>query len=316
MSQSMFYACLPWAILMVVAFVVARVLIWASGAKMQLARLKSIHRCEEGSVQQLSFVLTLPFFLMTLMLIVQTSHIMIANIFVQYAAFATARSAIVWIPAIYESERANEISTYSEINTEPDPVTGETTTQYRISMNTGSKKTNIISRAAILACMPLGPSRDFGNELSPGWQTKHEALVKLYRGLDPGAFDNPKFEERLQNKLAYTIQNTDIDLTFWHRRNHHERWREPPLDLDFFSSNELGWQDHLTANINYNLSLLPGPVRFFGGRSSDSDSGSGSDGDVDNTGNSYIWVINARATMGIEGQKPIWYIPHTDGGNQ
>ena len=44
-----------------------------------------------GSVQTLSFVLTLPIFIMVMMLIVQVSQLMIGLIVVHYAAYAAAR---------------------------------------------------------------------------------------------------------------------------------------------------------------------------------------------------------------------------------
>ena len=50
-------------------------------------------------MQSLSFVLTLPLFIMVMMMIVQVSQLMIGMVVVHYAAFAAARSAAVWIPA-------------------------------------------------------------------------------------------------------------------------------------------------------------------------------------------------------------------------
>jgi len=64
-----------------------------------LCRLRRLHRDEAGNVQSLSFVLTLPIFIMLMMLIVQASQLMIGQVVVEYAAVAAARSAIVWIPA-------------------------------------------------------------------------------------------------------------------------------------------------------------------------------------------------------------------------
>ena len=99
MNHSIFDACLPWAICLIVGVVAARGLLAISGARFKLVRLRSFHRSEEGSVQSLSFVLTLPFFVMILMMIVQACQIMFGNIVVHYSAFAAVRSASVWIPA-------------------------------------------------------------------------------------------------------------------------------------------------------------------------------------------------------------------------
>ena len=99
MYSSILITSLPWIGLMVAAFVVARLLIALSGAKWQFNKLRSLHRCQQGTVQSLSFVLTLPFFVMIMMLIVQVSQIMIGRIVLEYSAAAAARSASVWIPA-------------------------------------------------------------------------------------------------------------------------------------------------------------------------------------------------------------------------
>jgi hypothetical protein len=287
------------------AVIAARLMIWVSGAKLKLSRVKSIHSCEQGSVQSLGFVLTLPFFLMIIMLIVQASHLMIANIIVQYSAFATVRSAAVWIPASLASEDENEISQFSEIGREGGDV------QYRIFADPDSPKFNKIASAAVLSCFSLGPSRDLGYQLTPEFQVKRDALAKLYQGLDAEAYQNTLFETRVHNKLAYTIANTSVDLTFWHRRNGHYRFKEPPLQVQFglrpepqqYSMNELGWQDHLTAKVTYQLPLLPGPVRLFAPQARDP---SNENPLVDQSGETYIWTLSAQATMGIEGEIPLY----------
>jgi hypothetical protein len=53
----------------------------------------------EGGTAVLDFVLTLPFFAMSVMIVVQTALLVNARLVVGYAAFAAARSAVVWVPA-------------------------------------------------------------------------------------------------------------------------------------------------------------------------------------------------------------------------
>lgn len=98
MQRDILIACAPWLALLAAAFVCARVLIRLSGARWQWGRLKQLHACQQGSVQSLSFVLTLPLFLLIVLFIVQVSQLMIAITVVHYAAYAAARSAMVWIP--------------------------------------------------------------------------------------------------------------------------------------------------------------------------------------------------------------------------
>lgn len=320
MNMQLINACLPWAILVVVSVVVARILIWISGAKLNAQRLKSIHNCQEGSVQGISFVLVLPFFVMIMMMIVQASHLMIGNIVVHYSAFAAVRSASVWIPAnVSFQESANCIGARNKIGEDD---LGE---QYEI-VPTGDKFSKI-TQAAVLANFSLGPSRDLGYELS-GTQALHtaEILPRIYEGLNPESVSNSRIPTRIRNKLAYSYANTTVDLTLWHRFREYNpysippQWeddkgrmsepvRDPPLeayveDYDMYQSNEIGWQDHLTATVTYNLPLLPGPIRFFAPTPD-----GGSVECVDQTESTYIWPITGNATLGNEGEEtliPYW----------
>ncbi len=306
LNLSIFNACLPWAILLIVGVLAARGLVALSGAELRLARLRSFHRSQEGSVQSLSFVLTLPFFVMILMMIIQTSQIMFGNILVHYSAFAAVRSATVWIPAnvnVYET--TNRISTMTLVDSN--------TQGQRYLIEPGSQKFAKIQQAAILACMSLGPSRDLGYPLAPDSDSTHNALVKLYQGTNPNSRSNGRIATRLRNKLAYTIANTSVRLTFWHRnRLFAEVWRDPALQIrynippyqDEYYMNEVGWQDELTAQVTFQLPLLPGPIRFLAPTGIlDSGQSVGSAPPVDDSGEAYIWPLTASATMGVEGEK-------------
>jgi hypothetical protein len=318
MNSAVLTSCTPWAICLVVAVVAARLLVGLSGAQLNVARIRKIHTNQSGSVQSLSCVLTLPFFVMVLMLIVQVNQIMFGNILVHYSAFAAVRSASVWIPAngISNDESANRISSMTLINSTDE---GE---QYLISRRLDGKYSEI-RQAATLACMPLAPSRDLGYAVGQDAIRSQIAMEKVYSGLNPGSNSNTKISDRIRNKLAYSYPNTDVELTFWHRsrlrnvriRGERVEWREPPLQpiypesygvspyFDEYYDNELGWQDELTALVTFNLPLLPGPIRFF----APTGGSIAADGTVpsrDQSGEVFIWPLKAFATMGIEGQKP------------
>lgn len=318
MNQAILTSCTPWVICLVVAVVAARVLVAISGAKLDFSRLSKVHTNESGSVQSLSFVLTLPFFVMVLMLIVQVNQIMFGNILVHYSAFAAVRSASVWIPANRDPifETANRISSMTLINSTDE---GQ---QYLVSPLTDGKYSEI-QQAATLACMPLAPSRNLGYTLGQYGTRSQIAMEKAYSGLDPASSANTKISDRLRNKLAYSYPNTDVQLTFWHRshprivriRDERVEWRDPPLQpiypeaygvspyFDEYYSNELGWQDELTALVTFNLPLLPGPIRFFA-PTGGAIAADGSTPSRDQTGEVFIWPLKAFATMGMEGQKP------------
>ena len=99
MTRAAITACWPWVLVLVGLVLAAHFLVRLSNARLRLARLRHLHGDQAGSVQSLSFVLTLPIFIMVVMLIVQVSQLMIGLIVVHYAAYAAARSAAVWIPA-------------------------------------------------------------------------------------------------------------------------------------------------------------------------------------------------------------------------
>ena len=297
MSNSLFTACLPWLAVLLVAVFAARLLVWLSRARLNLRRVPQLHRCEQGSVQSLSFVLTLPFFLMILMLIVQVSQIMVANIAVHYAAHASARSAVVWIPAnISLDETANRISSFNVIERTSEG------TKYLFASDPGSPKYAKIHQAAAIACAPMAPSRSLGYEMDANGQFIGFALNRVYAGLDAESQNNTLISTRINNKLAWSLANTDVQIEFWHRVGPFINYQDPPLQVrydvppyrDEFYRNEVGWQDEITTTVTHNLALLPGPLRLISRNVS-----------IDRSGETYIFPISAAATMVVEGEKPL-----------
>ena len=113
MGRAVVEACLPWLALLLAGFACAYLLVRLNRSRLELGRLARLHRDQAGGVQSLSFVLTLPVFVIVMLFIVQVSQLMIGTIVVHYAAFAAARSAVVWIPArLGAEETENCISAY------------------------------------------------------------------------------------------------------------------------------------------------------------------------------------------------------------
>ena len=88
MTRAVLLACVPWLLVLIASLGVLYVLARISRARMELGRLRRLHADQQGSAQSLSFVLTLPLFIMVLMFIVQVSQLMIGQVVVEYAAFA------------------------------------------------------------------------------------------------------------------------------------------------------------------------------------------------------------------------------------
>lgn len=300
MHRALVEACLPWLALVAVLVLLLRLLIALSGARWQPAALKRLHSDEAGAVQSLSFVLTLPIFIMIMMLIVQVSQLMIATVVVHYGAFAATRAAIVWIPADMGTpeEGHNRISTFTPDAAATIPGPGEA---YTISP--GSPKFDRIRMAAVLACLPISPSRETGHTVPGNLQDERQSMQAAYLALAPNSAANPKIGARLHNKLAYSMANTRVDVTFLHKE------REPPIaawdiphDRHEFYYNEVGWQDPIQVAVTHDLCLLPGPGRLLATPVKQS-SDRVSDG-IQQHGRYYVRSITASALLGNEGEKP------------
>ena len=316
MARAIMTACLPWLVLLLVLILAAWVLVRFSRAQLRLGRLLELHRDEVGSVQSLSFVLTLPLFIVIMMMIVQVSQLMIGTVVVHYAAFAAARSAAVWIPAAMAApEGPCCISSYSIDPDAPDQVAPEldpTAANYGPSsggltykIEPGSRKFDKIASAAILACVPISPSRDLGLQ-APTAAAMASVLKNAYGTLSPSSGSNSAIGPRLDRKLAYAMNNTEVEIRFFHKN------QEPPLetyyepdDLGEFYFNEVGWQDTITVTVNYQFPLLPGPGRMLAkyvvgtsGRDKVAES-------IEKHGSVYTYPLQASATIGNEGEKSV-----------
>ncbi len=316
MARAILTACSPWLVLLLVLILAAWALVRFSRAQLRLGRLLELHRDEVGSVQSLSFVLTLPFFIMIMMLIVQISQFVIGILVVHYAAFAAARAAAVWIPAAMASpEGPCCISSYGVDPDAPDQVVPElnpTAPDYGPSSGgltyivaPGTPKFNKIASAAILACVPISPSRDVGLGMPTAVQMD-SVLKDAYATLAPSSSSNSQIGPRLDHKLAYAIQNTNIEIRFYHKN------QEPPLqtyglpdDPNEFYFNEVGWQDTITVTVNYQFPLLPGPGRllahFVGGPSGKDPVAAA----IQNHNGVYTYPLHAAITIGNEGEKSV-----------
>ena len=318
MGRAALLSCLPWLALLVASVVCLRLLVRIDGSRLDLGRLRRLHGDEGGAAQSLSFVLVLPFFVMIILFIVQVSQLMIGTVIVHYAAFAAARSAIVWVPAGVGTEPENCFAAYAVDPTATDQVIpildpdnpdyGPTSGGMTFLVVPGSPKQLKIALAAVMACTPISPSRDLGLSLTGPGPAAAEILKSLYASIDPGSQSNARIPRRLENKLAYAIQNTSVEIRFFHSN------QEPPLvpydrawDRDAFRYlRELGWQDPITVTVKHDLALLPGPGRLLAREQPTPD---GSPDEISSTiraeGGVYKYPLQASATLGNEGDKSV-----------
>ena len=248
MSRELIIACSPFLAGIVASIVALRVLIGISGARFQLPQLRRLHGDEHGAVQSLSFVLTLPLFVLIMLFIVQLSQLTLGRLVMEYSAFAAARSAIVWIPATLgdDFETENRISYRVDLGGTADEA-GNLFAVYEIAPD--SPKFEKIRLAAASALMSICPSRDTGITMDDAGLTAAAALERSYLAMSPASASNTRIPTRLRNKLAYALHNTNVEIQIRHKDT------EPPLirpwpDASEFEDNEIGWQDQLVVTVH------------------------------------------------------------------
>lgn len=324
MGRAVLLDCLPWAGLLVVLVLILRLVVRIEGSRLRIGRLRGLHADEGGAAQSLSFVLVLPFFVMIILFIIQVSQVMIGTVVVHYAAFAAARSAIVWIPAAVDDELENCVAGYSIdpeardlVFPELDPSApnygpGPGGLTYLV-LPGGAKHAKIAS-AALMACMPISPSRNVGIPLSGSGLTGADLIDRAYHALSPRAARNAAIGSRLRNKLAYATAATEVEIRFFHSN------AEPPLvpypelhepirstdPEEFVYGREMGWQDPITVKVTHHMALLPGPGRFLA-REVQRPDGRPDEvaARIRRMGNVYTYPLTASATLGNEGEKSV-----------
>ncbi len=317
MGREVLFACLPWAAALAAALVALWLIGRAAGGRFAPRRLAALHTDQQGSAQSLSFVLTLPLFVMVILFIVQVSQLMIATVVVHYAAFAAARAAVVWIPArVLPDELENHTAGFFEDpftpNQVPPTLDGPSEGGLTFIIAPEGYKYERIRAAAVLACVPISPSRDLGLAVPGRLAVTADTLRYAYARLATRR-QSAASMRRLENKLAYADLGTDIEVRFFHSN------REPPLvqhwldpDVEEFAFNEIGWQDQITVTVHHDLALLPGPGRLLARRPAASSPGDPAER-IGRMGGVYVYRLTASASMGNEGEKsviPYDYYPY------
>jgi hypothetical protein len=338
-NRAVLQALLPALAALAAAFVLLRLVVGVSGARLEIARLGKLHRSEEGAVQSLSFVLTLPLFIMIVMFIVQVSQLMIGIMGVHYATFAAARAAIVWTPARVVGNTMGEAE---EIENELQPplraerpinlTFSGSGTDFEGADSYTSYKLEKILGAAAMATAPVSPSRQMVDQINcsqcgvQAW-----AFQAMYQQLVPSTQGSSRIPQRLLNKLSYAYWNTRVELAFFDKDTLEGPTYNPRRIVLFdglpqrddegewirdWVPHEVGWQDPLRLTVTHDFALLPGPGRFLAqfivradgepDRVSSSVEIRGGSGDrVPWTRPAYTVPISASATLTNEGFKPL-----------
>ena len=282
MNREILIACLPCFVVLCVSIVVLRIVLAIGAKSWDWRRLVQIHHCQRGGVQSLAFVLTMPVFIMVVLLIVQVSQLMIAQMIIHYAAFAGARAASVWLPAALV-DPTTELNSTAEVENRlgilPTMSDGDYT-DYEVTSMSGSDKLWKVRAAVVQALMPLCPSRNVGARgQMPFLPNLAAANQQVYTTLVPASQANSQLGVRLANKLNYADQNTrvivewrdsfdpkgrdSLNFASYNVRNH--TYPDPEKQTNFRES-EIGWQDPITVYVIHQFALLPGPGRLLAAR--------------------------------------------------
>jgi hypothetical protein len=295
--------CLPLAVglvlvvgaLAVLARLAQATRIRGSGRRAFLARL---HHDEAGGVQSLSFVLTAPVFVMLMLLAVQITQLMIGMMVTHYAAFAAARSAVVWIPARLEPGSLlgeNRIGTRIPVAPYADG--------WKYQIEPGSEKFERIRRAAALACLSAAPSRDLG---LAGGDATTSSLQAMYALMAPTSSSNPRLPQRLANKWAYANAATNIEIHIFHRDDEPPLIQYPPYGSESeFTPNEIGYRDPIQVTVTHNFALLPGPGRLLARRANETYYSDTISPQILSRAGVYYVPLRATATLVGEGEKSV-----------
>ncbi len=313
MHRETLIACAPYVVAIIALLICQGLLLHFSRARLQLAQLKQLHRDQRGAVQSLSFILTLPVFMFIMMFIVQLALITTARISVEYAAYAAARSAIVWFPANLGNDTfaENRVSSHTLQPVRMYEANGRSYIVYRV-LPSGDKFARI-HLAAAMACMPICPSTNTGvSDNHPG-NAALPSIQRAYQVMAPGSSSNTRIPARLRNKLAYALANTAVEIEI-HHCSDQITGGDPPLyperslELEhpgrYLWPNEIGWQDQIFVTVFHQYALLPGPGRLLARRADSATDYDEVPDQIQVANGVYSRTLIATTRMGNEGQKP------------
>lgn len=279
MNREILVACLPCFGVLCISTVALRIVLGLGSRSWSWSQLGQVHHCQRGGVQSLAFVLTMPVFIMIVLLIVQVSQLMIAQMVIHYAAFAGARSASVWLPAAVAdpSLETNELAEVeNRVGMFPTMTDGEFT-DYEVTSANTSEKLWKVRAAVVQAIMPLCPSRNVGALGQMAYLPNLAAAnQQVYATLVPASQSNPLIATRIANKLNYADQNTRVIVEWRDSRDpagrdslnymsYNPRNHTCPdvMKQSTFRDTEIGWQDPITVYVIHQFALLPGPGRLL-----------------------------------------------------
>ena len=250
---------------MVIALVSAAVVLLLVRACVRLGRRRVGRRLltDRGGTATIEFALMLPLLMYMLLLLAQSMLLTGGNIFVHYAAFAAARSAIVQIPSETEDDGANALTHAA-----------------------GFDKYDSIHRAAAYALVPVAGRADSADTTQLG-DAFVLGLQQLHREQE---LTEPNWIESFAaRRLAYAMEQTQVQVLLTSVETKGGERRVVLEELIDGESHTFGAKDPITVRVRHLFNLpVPYANLIF------------ADGQIDNSPSRYT-RISAASTLTNEG---------------
>ncbi len=213
-----------------------------------------VHRCEEGGVQSLAFVLTLPLFLGSVLMILQLTQVLLGIMTVQYAAFAAARAAVVWVPANTIEAAQNDL---------PGGIARDRVVSLDAGNVENSRKFREVFEAATQACVAIAPARRV-----PGPRASETTVfesVEAFLALQQLTSDPRigRWRTATGNRWSYARANTRVRIAWLASPQTTPTYNPEDHPLVDHDPSEVAWDDSVTVVVSHEVSLVPGPGRWL-----------------------------------------------------
>jgi hypothetical protein len=229
-----------------------------SSQRRLLSRLRGLHHCQTGGVQSLALVMTLPLFIGTILLVIQLCQVLMGVMTVQYAAFAAARAAVVWIPSSVEAAESfdNQNSTNIALS-QGDSV------ELFPEMRQNSRKLREIHAAAAQACVAISPSRTVqGPRAGAGEVAEAVDAFLAFEQLSNDA-RLARWRTAVSNRWSYAFGNTRVRLAFLSQPRQSPTYNPIGHPVVEHRTTEAAWDESVTIAVRHEVALVPGPGRWL-----------------------------------------------------
>lgn len=265
---------------------------------------KNLHRCQDGGVQSLALVLTMPLLVGTLLLVIQLAQILVAVMTVQYAAFAASRSAVVWVTSATDDSIVagpNEILTHGG---------AERWVEVSPDLRQSSRKYREIYAAAAQACVAIAPARQIAGPRADAIETDQAVeafLVFQQLQADPR---EGRWRLAVGNRWSYAFANTQVRVKFAGQPRYSPTYNPVDHPVREYDPREVGWDESVTAVVRHEVAILPGPGRWlfqqvaWGSATGDASSGWSGSGRSDRVP---VYGSTTLTLAGIKSNHPVSY---------